>query len=202
MITTIIGDVHGNIEKLKKIIEIINVPLDEICLVGDLIDRGDHSIEVLEFVRSNNIKCVLGNHEQMLIEALNGSKYWLDNWRKNGAKGDLDDYREYSDFLNSLPLTIHLENNIGKKFVISHSMICDVYTLKESNEKFRKQCLWARPQQALYLSDTSMPFVNIIGHTPVEDVIQIANTIFIDTGCAYGMKLSAYNINTKENYYV
>ena len=64
--TYIIGDVHGNFQTLKALIS--KLPKNsEIIFVGDLVDRGLNSKEVIEFIRINNYKCVLGNHEKLMF---------------------------------------------------------------------------------------------------------------------------------------
>ncbi len=89
----VIGDVHGNYDALKKLFE--KLPSDAIPIfVGDLIDRGDKSKDVVAFVRENAFLCVKGNHEAMMIEygteiikALkeNRAIYLYDFWLQNGG---------------------------------------------------------------------------------------------------------------------
>jgi serine/threonine protein phosphatase 1 len=63
----VIGDVHGGFDTLIKLIE--KLPNDNICFVGDLIDRGPKSAQVVDFVIENNYDCVLGNHEELMIHS-------------------------------------------------------------------------------------------------------------------------------------
>jgi serine/threonine protein phosphatase 1 len=65
--TFVIGDVHGEFDTLFKLIEKLPQESD-LIFVGDIIDRGAKSKEVIEFIRTNNYKCVLGNHEQFMID--------------------------------------------------------------------------------------------------------------------------------------
>ena len=99
--TYIIGDVHGNFNTLKKLIS--KLPLNsEIIFVGDLIDRGLNSKEVVEFIRKNNYKCVFGNHEEMMINYGTSvietypkhhyMNYYLSDWLYNGGKQTLISY--------------------------------------------------------------------------------------------------------------
>ena len=75
----VIGDVHGELDKLLVLMEKIN-KLDRIPIfVGDLQDRGPNSKEVIEYIKSNNFLCVKGNHDEEMIrmykhldEILNG----------------------------------------------------------------------------------------------------------------------------------
>ena len=65
--TYIIGDVHGEFDSLRLLTD--KLPKDSnLIFVGDLVDRGKKSKEVVEFVKSNNYLCVLGNHEKMMID--------------------------------------------------------------------------------------------------------------------------------------
>ena len=66
----VIGDVHGHYDGLMLLMETIAPSKgDEVYFLGDLIDRGPKSAQVVEFVRSNQYPCVMGNHEQMLLES-------------------------------------------------------------------------------------------------------------------------------------
>ena len=68
----IIGDVHGEYKALLNLISM--TPLNsKIILVGDLIDRGEDSARVVQFVRQHNLASVRGNHEEMMIE--HGGKF-------------------------------------------------------------------------------------------------------------------------------
>jgi serine/threonine protein phosphatase 1 len=67
----IIGDVHGCYKTLLALIDKLpNKENSNICFVGDLIDKGSNSKDVVEFVKSNNYPCVLGNHEKYMIDTL------------------------------------------------------------------------------------------------------------------------------------
>lgn len=67
----VIGDVHGHYDALSGLFEKIAPDKnDEVYFLGDLIDRGPQSSQVVEFVMNNNYNCIQGNHEIMLINAL------------------------------------------------------------------------------------------------------------------------------------
>jgi serine/threonine protein phosphatase 1 len=62
----VIGDVHGHYNTLLALVE--KLPKDaKLIFVGDLIDRGPHSVEVVKFVRESGHLCVMGNHEEAMI---------------------------------------------------------------------------------------------------------------------------------------
>lgn len=97
----VIGDVHGEYETLLALIE--KLPEEhELIFVGDLIDRGPKSKEVVDFVKKNFHACVLGNHEQLMLDAseriiqafLNNETlpYSTSRWLQNGGKQTLQSY--------------------------------------------------------------------------------------------------------------
>lgn len=65
----VIGDPHGCFETFKLLVEMIrsDYPDCQICVVGDIIDRGPKSAQLIEFIMKNNILSVKGNHEDMMI---------------------------------------------------------------------------------------------------------------------------------------
>ena len=114
----IISDVHGCFKSLKALInQFPNKENSKIVFVGDLIDRGPSSCEVVKFIMDNNYDCVLGNHEEMFLEFapskededLSDSKHWLFNC---GGEQTLksytskDDYYKQYDFIKTLTLYI------------------------------------------------------------------------------------------------
>jgi len=63
----IIGDIHGEYKMLLALIK--KLPKDaKLIFVGDLIDRGLESREIIEYVRANNHQVIRGNHEEFMIE--------------------------------------------------------------------------------------------------------------------------------------
>jgi bis(5'-nucleosyl)-tetraphosphatase (symmetrical) len=71
MATWVIGDIHGCWETLQRLLERIEwvSERDELWLVGDLVNRGPSSLEVLRWARehSERLVAVLGNHDLHLL---------------------------------------------------------------------------------------------------------------------------------------
>ena len=61
-----VGDVHGHYAGLMSLFEAVAPDsADQVYFVGDLIDRGPQSSQVVDYVRQQGHRCVLGNHEQI-----------------------------------------------------------------------------------------------------------------------------------------
>ncbi len=70
----VIGDVHGCYEKLVALLKSWNSKEEKLILLGDLIDRGTGSLEVvrlaMKLVKEYNAVVVRGNHEELFINWL------------------------------------------------------------------------------------------------------------------------------------
>ena len=66
-----IGDVHGYADTLLALLDSLNLSSrDRVVLLGDLVDRGPRSCEVIRIARENpQIFSVLGNHEEMMLNS-------------------------------------------------------------------------------------------------------------------------------------
>ncbi|MDH6060901.1 serine/threonine protein phosphatase [Chrysosporum bergii ANA360D] len=114
----IIGDVHGHYKGLMKLMEAIApTSEDQVYFLGDLIDRGPQSSDVIDFVKNNNYTCLLGNHEQMLLDILTGantSEQAMRTWLYAGGQATIASYKnahipqEHIDWLQSLPTYLDL----------------------------------------------------------------------------------------------
>ena len=89
----VIGDVHGFFDTLELLVR--NLGLNEgdaVVMLGDLIDRGPASAQVVKYVReAGNHFTVRGNHEQMMIQGFDESSFFKDRnmdsriWYHNGG---------------------------------------------------------------------------------------------------------------------
>ncbi len=86
MKTFVIGDIHGRCAQLLSLLEMIprEESSDTLVFLGDLIDRGPDApgcvAHVLKLSRSNpeHVICLRGNHEQMLLDFIEGtSNIWI-----------------------------------------------------------------------------------------------------------------------------
>lgn len=122
-----IGDIHGCFNSLKKMIEqeMQLAKSDKLVLLGDYIDRGSQSKEVIDYMielkeKGFDIIPLRGNHEQMLLNAFSDDDQ-LPIWLLNGGKETLKSFGigslkklepSYLDFFKSLKLFYELEDNL------------------------------------------------------------------------------------------
>lgn len=207
----IIGDIHGCYKTLIALVEKLpkGVP---IISVGDLIDRGPRNRDVINWIRSNNIPCVVGNHEILMC-----SKQFSERqvWMMNGGRATTQEYetlplleRDFSNYLrghkeygfdqdafdkdaewmNSLPWYLEfkdIKNEKGRYLIVSHTTIADIWSKKDHVN--REDVVWQRRNMPPQIKGA----FNVYGHTPVSKPIIREHFANIDTGCVYG---SSYNL--------
>ena len=114
----VIGDVHGHYDTLMTLLDAI-APSEEdrVYFLGDLIDRGPNSAQVVEFVKQSSYTCLLGNHEQMVLEILgqpNIKGSALQAWLYSGGYSTVNSYGEdgisqdHIDWMRTLPTHLDL----------------------------------------------------------------------------------------------
>ena len=218
MRTIIYGDIHGCLEEFKILREELKITNEDTeILVGDLLDRGPFSNEVLTFVREEKIGLVLGNHEYKYIRYKKHDELSKQTGKKNPMlfnEQKLSIYENISDedmaYLEAAPFFIKIDNT-----VILHAGITNKIDLENANKKELESLLRIRTldenQKTLVLGQTTWNArfwsewydgnqgVIVYGHE-VFDKVKIDNYSFgIDTGCVYGGKLTALEIyDTKE----
>ena len=96
----VISDIHGCVNTLKKLVEEVRQKYPKISLysVGDLVDRGSFGFEVVEYIISEKIKFVPGNHELMFYHFMkNPFSDMGRNWIYNGYETTILSYDGHHD---------------------------------------------------------------------------------------------------------
>lgn len=120
----IIGDIAGQYDALVSLIK--KMTNDKTVLLGDLVDRGPKSAEVIQLAIDKNLTVVLGNHEHMMIDYFENSNIYGRNvWAYNGGEATLESYKrskidpvEHIKYLKELPFYIETED-----LFLSHSCL-------------------------------------------------------------------------------
>src|SRR3982750_3956493 len=99
-----IGDIHGRLDLLEELLAKIHAELQHhpalktlLVFVGDLIDRGPHSAQVIERLRTYSRPgiqpiFILGNHEEVLLRILRGETELMTKWLWFGGSECLASY--------------------------------------------------------------------------------------------------------------
>ena len=214
-----VGDIHGSFSKFLSVWNQIKITDDDLVIfLGDYIDRGSEIGETLKFVMNlqdkKNIILLRGNHEQMMLNAIN-DKENLDMWMSNGGRATLEaltylkdedsniDVKVYN-FLNSLPL-YHKIKIGGRDYFFCHAGV-DVN--KNLDEQDEKSLLWSREK---FFENYTGSAVIISGHSPVQYFFENTdlkpfrvpnrNILMTDTGAFLeDGRLSAVDILSGELY--
>ena len=105
-----IGDIHGRHDLLVQALNVIYQDINDrglkeykIVFLGDYVDRGPDSFEVVETLidaqfEDKNVVCLMGNHERMMLEgvtnAYTGSR---SIWYENGGIETMESYGGVND---------------------------------------------------------------------------------------------------------
>lgn len=210
-----VGDIHGRYDLLLNLMKKIqNHALGfesphTIVFLGDYIDRGKRSKEVVSYLRNFKIEnftsiCLKGNHEDMMEQATDdfygGTLVW---WMQNGGNTTIDSYfandkssTEKHDWLSvaqddlqwfhQLPF-YHIED----KYFFVHAGVNPYLPLINQDEE---NYLWIRDKflnnkEPYYHLDKEMIIVH--GHTPVKVPMIESNHINLDTGAVWTNILTA-----------
>jgi serine/threonine protein phosphatase 1 len=179
----------------------------KLIFVGDLVDKGNYSKEVVEYVIQNKHKCILGNHEHLMINNIDDkSSKWATQTNFGGYKtiesykDDHEALQKHLKWMETLPSYI-----IKDKYFITHGYGLPYYKRRDetkskiplmSNRKAQKSYQkWGHDwEKDFYDYD----IVNIFGHDYGSEPISDTKYFNIDSGCVYGKKLTAISLDTKE----
>jgi len=218
-----IGDIHGRADLLELLLrklfteEKLNLLVDKLIFLGDYMDRGPDSSRVVELVKNlqemhmNNVICLYGNHEDLMIKAVDqvgdpddpwGSDYW---WRVNGGDQTVQSFggsdchtnhgisKEIINWIRSLPV-FHEEPG----FFFAHAPLPreNRRHIQNRGKTFTKEeYIWSRPENgdesgyARVLEGK----IGVCGHYKKGDSSGALPRLYdhywyIDTGCGCNIK--------------
>lgn len=129
MATYIIGDLHGCFDEFQALLKQVefNPNKDELWLTGDLVARGDNSLDCLRFVKNlgKRATVVLGNHDLHLLATLEGIKA-IKPKDKVDAIFSAPDRADLQNWLRNRPLVAQHPQH---KFLLVHAGISPEWDL-------------------------------------------------------------------------
>ncbi len=203
----VIPDIHGCLETFEALLSKIQLTEnDQLFLLGDYINKGNYSKEVLDLIinlqekqskKGYQIFPLRGNHEQMMLED--------DKYENEVTEFD----KKHYDFVSSLPYFYELDN-----FLLVHAG----FNLNDETPFLdTESMLWIRDFSINDATKNSL-FKNktiIFGHNPtflndiLVDIERNAPSICLDNGCVYKHKwflgnllcldLDSYEVLIQEN---
>lgn len=212
-----VGDIHGCLEEFEELLIKLNYNKqnDRLILLGDFVDRGPNSIEVLRKVKEMGVECVRGNHDNKILK-------WHNSNKQNYQDKHAHYYNQLTDddieFIFKMPVYIELDDVIAvhaglkKSKHISEQNKNDLMHLRymDKDGKFVSlRTIFKIGQEAAgaHFWTEWGPFkksivyghnVNSLQDIRIDDYDDGTACYGIDTGCCFGGKLTALIWNTKE----
>lgn len=224
----VVGDVHGRVDLLEHLLAKIHAELQRrpakkvlLVFVGDLIDRGPSSAQVIERLRCyrrERVKSVflLGNHEEVLLRILRGDSSVVNSWLKFGGLQCLQSYgvalarirgrsaeqvvelvratipQEHVDFLETFADSCRF----GDYLFVHAGVRPGVDVDQQSQSDLR----WIR--DPFLFDESDHGFIVVHGHTITDEVDERANRIAIDTGAYRSGVLTALAVEGRERWLI
>jgi serine/threonine protein phosphatase 1 len=197
-----IGDIHGCSTALRTLLEAIDPhPQDTIVTLGDYVDWGPDSRDVIEqlicLAKRCNLIPLLGNHEEMLLEALD-SESKLRTWLDRGGEETLNSY-PYEGGEDIIPWN-HVEfiRKCREFYETStHIFVHANYDPHLALEYTGRTTLgWKFIEGENVLQKHFSGKTVVVGHTPQVSgfVLNLGYLICIDTDCSRGGWLTALDV--------
>lgn len=223
-----IGDIHGRFDLLDELLEKIHAEITAsharnvlLVFVGDLIDRGPSSAQVVERLRTyrhDRVKTMflLGNHEEVLLRILHGEADLIAKWCTFGGTECLRSYgvdaaalarlssqealalvrkaipRRHVEFVESF----HDSCRFGDYLFVHAGIRPGV----ELDQQKQADLRWIR--ETFLFDDTDHGFVVVHGHTITPEVDHRPNRIGIDTGAYRSDVLTAIGIEGDKRWFL
>lgn len=223
-----VGDIHGRVDLLEHLLAKIHADLQRrparkilLVFVGDLIDRGPSSAQVIERLRCYHREGVrpvflLGNHEEVMLRALAGDSTVVESWLQFGGLQCLQSYgvtlaklrgrsaeevieivrsvvpREHVEFLESFADSCRFGD-----YLFVHAGIRPGIDVDQQSQSDLR---WIR--EPFLFDERDHGFLVVHGHTISDEVEERPNRIGIDTGAYRSGILTALAIDGTERWLI
>jgi serine/threonine protein phosphatase 1 len=223
-----VGDIHGKLDLLEELLAKIHADLQHnpaaktlLVFVGDLIDRGPSSAQVIERLRTYRRQgirpvFILGNHEEVLLRILDGDPSLIGSWLRFGGLECLKSYgvdpaslrgRSPAELIAAVRGAVpgeHVEFLRGfvdscrfGDYLFVHAGIRPGIALEQQRQSDLR---WIR--EPFLVDETDHGFIVVHGHTIAPAVEERTNRIGIDTGAYRSGVLAALVIEGTERRFI
>lgn len=217
----LISDIHGELQMFNDLLEKVeyNPTEDQLVLVGDYIDRGPDSRGVLHKVmelKEEGAIVLRGNHDDMLLAAVNNEENAWERWWKNGGIPTLqsydssineqripetEDFHTHVQFIKELDYYYETED-----YIFVHGGVdpdtpvseTDPYVLVWIRDKFHHGY---DGDKTVVFGHTRTPILHK-DETNADVYFGNNNIIGIDGGAVYGDQLNCLELPSKKQYNV
>jgi serine/threonine protein phosphatase 1 len=224
----VIGDIHGRLDLLEDLLAKIHAELQHrparktlLVFVGDLIDRGPSSAQVIERLRTykrSGIQPVflLGNHEEVLLRIIEGDESLIWSWLQFGGLQCLESYGvdpgqfrqlSASELVRAVQAAVPASHVEFLQSFIDSCRFGDYLFVHagirpgvELDLQSQSDLRWIR--DPFLFDDTDHGFVVVHGHTISEEVEELPNRIGIDTGAYRTGVLTALAIEGASRWFI
>jgi len=212
-----IGDVHGCSQQLSALFQLIDAKYPDVPIVcvGDYVDRGEESAQVLRSLmvqmqnRAERLHCLLGNHEKMLLSFLDDPEKHGGRWLRYGGLQTLASFGvgharqtamvQTRDALADAMGTEMIAWLHGRPLTWVSGNVAVVHAAAEPAVPITHQAehalLWGHPDFETIPRSDGIWVVH--GHTIVDQPQVVSGRISIDTGAYATGRLTAAHISTK-----
>ncbi|MEZ5941145.1 MAG: metallophosphoesterase family protein [Planctomycetaceae bacterium] len=201
-----IGDIHGHAAALESVLAAIAPePNDTVVTLGDYVNRGPESRRVLDLLIDLSNRCqlipILGNHEEMMLDSRNDPHAEL-RWKSQGGEATLASYgpdtgighipQSHWNFLLACRPYYETDN-----FVFTHANYCWYSQLENQPAALLRWLSLQESTPKAHLNGKTF----VVGHTP-GSIRDYGFCLCFDTGCGFGGRLTAFELNTRHTWQV
>jgi len=201
--TIAIGDIHGCLSALETLLAAIRPRQeDTLVLLGDYVDRGPQSREIIERLMALQAECrlipLLGNHDELMVQVCDGRQDFYIDWLMFGGNATLESYdtlrpedipSNHIEFLRNC----RLFHQTDRHFFLHGNYFAELPLEKQPRKTILWESLKVR-QPGPHCSGK----LAIVGHTSQKngEILDLGYLKCIDT-CCYGQGfLTALDVNS------
>lgn len=201
----VVGDLHGQYDLLIHELECAGFQYDRdrLFCAGDLVDRGEQSMECLRLLAEPWFFSVLGNHEDLMLSALleddaSAAGTWFANgglWIHEYDKRDIVAFVQ--QWMVEMPLAIEIPCG-NRKIGLVHAAVssgqwgcfdldADIWNRRVARDRHD-------PNATLFDVQVRGIDAVVVGHNVTPAPMVRGNTLFMDTGAAAGLPPTVWPI--------